>query len=59
MTDDVRRRVLRRNTAGVLPYVVATVGAAAVTPYITLAICAAIAIFYALPATTSDVAQQS
>lgn len=53
VTAPVRRAILRRNTAGVLPYVLATAGAV-ITPYITLGICAAIAIFYALPGTTSD-----
>ena len=51
MTPAVRRAVLRRNAVGVMPYVVAT-AAAALSPYISLAICAAVAIFYALPATT-------
>ena len=53
LTPPVRRAVLRRNTAGILPYVVATAGAI-ISPYVTLGICGAIAIFYALPATTSD-----
>ncbi len=53
LTPPVRRAVLRRNTAGILPYVVATIGAI-ISPYVTLGICAAVAIFYALPATTSD-----
>jgi hypothetical protein len=35
-------------------YATATL-AAILTPYLTLAICAAIAIFYALPGTTTDV----
>lgn len=53
VTAPVRRAILRRNAAGVLPYLVATL-AALLTPYLTLAICAAIAVFYALPGTTSD-----
>ena len=53
VTAPVRRAILRRNAAGVAPYMLATLGAL-ITPYITLGICAAIAIFYALPATTSD-----
>jgi uncharacterized membrane protein len=53
VTEPVRRAILRRNAAGVVPYVLATL-AAIITPYLTLAICAAIAIFYALPGTTSD-----
>jgi uncharacterized membrane protein len=53
VTAPVRRAVLRRNAVGVLPYVLATLGAI-ITPYLTLAICAAIALFYALPGTTSE-----
>jgi uncharacterized membrane protein len=51
VTPDVRRAVLRRNARGLLPYALATAGAL-LTPYLTLAICAAVAGFYALPATT-------
>jgi uncharacterized membrane protein len=54
LTPDLRKAVLQRNAFGILPYVVATLGAI-VTPYITLAICASLAAFYALPRTTSDV----
>ncbi len=47
--DDAERdSVNRRNRAGLLPYVVAT-AAAPLSAYITLAITAAVAIFYALP----------
>jgi uncharacterized membrane protein len=53
MTPDVRATVLRRNTVGLLPYLVATL-AGIVAPGATLAICGAVAIFYALPGTTSD-----
>jgi uncharacterized membrane protein len=53
VTPAARRAILRRNTVGIVPYIVATVGAI-ITPYLTLAICGAIALFYALPATTSD-----
>jgi uncharacterized membrane protein len=52
MTADVRRRVLRRNAIGLVPYAIATV-AGIVNPYITLVICAVVAAFYALPGTTS------
>jgi hypothetical protein len=38
----------------VAPYLLATGGGIA-SPYVTLAICAAIATFYALPATTADI----
>jgi uncharacterized membrane protein len=55
LTDTQRRRILRRGVTGVLPYAVAT-AIAAVSAYATLAICAAMAAFYALPrATGADV----
>jgi uncharacterized membrane protein len=54
LTPALRRRVLRRNAIGLLPYAIATLGAI-LTPYLTLAICALVALFYALPTTTSDV----
>ena len=53
VTPAARRRILRRNAAGLLPYAVA-VGAAAISPYLTLGITGAVAIFYALPTTTAD-----
>jgi uncharacterized membrane protein len=43
-----RRRILVRFVTGLVPYAAAT-GLAFVSQYVTLAICAAIAIFYALP----------
>jgi uncharacterized membrane protein len=43
-----RRQILRRTTSGVIPYAVAT-ALAAVSSYLTLAICAALAVFYAFP----------
>lgn len=43
-----RRRILMRGVTGLGPYVVAT-GLALVSPYVTFAICGAVAIFYALP----------
>jgi uncharacterized membrane protein len=55
ITPEVRDAVLRRNAAGLLPYVAAT-AMAAVSPYATLAITAAVAGFYAMPSTTADVA---
>jgi len=58
VTPEVRRAVLRRNAIGLLPYAVATVGAL-VSPYLTLAICGAVAVFYALPSTTFDVQRQA
>jgi uncharacterized membrane protein len=53
-----RRLVERRNRAGLVPYAVA-IAAAALSSYLTLAICAAIAVFYALPSTTSDSSESS
>ena len=55
VTAEIRDRVLRRNAAGLLPYVAATV-LAAVSPYATLALTAAVAAFYAAPSATADVA---
>lgn len=46
--EETRRLTLKRGIFGVLPYLIAT-GVALVSPYLTLAICAAVAIFYALP----------
>ena len=43
-----RRMILTRGITGLVPYAVAT-ALAPVSPYITLALCAAIAAFYALP----------
>jgi uncharacterized membrane protein len=43
-----RRVILTRSVSGVVPYAVAT-GLAFVSPYLTLAICAALAAFYATP----------
>ncbi len=43
-----RRRILARSLSGLGPYVIAT-GVAFVSQYATLAICAALALFYALP----------
>jgi uncharacterized membrane protein len=46
-----RRRILRRAAAGVIPYAVAT-PLAFVSPYLTLGICAALDVYYALPRAT-------
>jgi uncharacterized membrane protein len=47
--DERRRRaILARGVAGLVPYLVATI-LAAVSSYVTLAICAAVAVFYATP----------
>jgi uncharacterized membrane protein len=48
MAPSLRRRLLIRHASGVTPYVLAT-ALAAVSPYLTLAITAAVAVFYALP----------
>jgi uncharacterized membrane protein len=48
-----RRTVITRGVAGLLPYLAATV-LAVVSPYVTLAICGAVAIFYALPLASSE-----
>ena len=45
--------MLRRNATGLVPYAIATAGAL-VTPYLTLAICALVGVYYALPGTTVD-----
>ena len=44
-----RRRILVRSGTGLLPYVIAT-PLAFISPYVTLAICAAVAVYYAFPA---------
>jgi TMEM175 potassium channel family protein len=54
LTPEVRRALLRRNAVGLLPYAVATVGGV-ISPFLTLAICGGLAVFYALPRTTFDV----
>jgi uncharacterized membrane protein len=43
-----RRQILARSISGVIPYAIAT-ALAIVSPYVTLAICAGIAVFYATP----------
>ncbi|MGE5617478.1 MAG: TMEM175 family protein [Candidatus Woesearchaeota archaeon] len=43
-----RRKLLLRSISGLIPYVVAS-ALAVVSPYATLAICAGVAVFYALP----------
>jgi TMEM175 potassium channel family protein len=43
-----RRQILVRSVSGVIPYAIAT-ALAIVSPYVTLAICAALAVFYAFP----------
>ena len=48
-TPALRRAILRRAAVGVVPYVLATLGGL-LSPYLTLAIVAAVALFYSLPA---------
>ncbi len=48
MPEQLRRQILRRSISGLIPYVLA-VALAPVSAYITLAICGALAAFYALP----------
>jgi TMEM175 potassium channel family protein len=48
LPEEQRREILTRGVVGVIPYAVAT-ALAAISPYLTLSICAAIAAFYALP----------
>jgi uncharacterized membrane protein len=51
--DESRRRLtLKRGVVGLIPYAIAT-AVAVITPYLTLAICAAVAVFYASPAASS------
>jgi uncharacterized membrane protein len=51
ITEEHKRWLLRRNAIGLTPYALATAGAV-LSPYVTLAICTLVAVFYALPATT-------
>jgi uncharacterized membrane protein len=53
LTPEVSRRILQRNLVGIAPYALATAGAF-VTPYLTLGLAAALAVFFVLPATTAD-----
>jgi uncharacterized membrane protein len=48
-----RRQIFRRAVTGIVPYVIAT-ALAWVSPYATLAICAAVAVFYATPLASSS-----
>ncbi len=48
LSEARRRQILRRGITGLLPYTVAT-ALAPVSAYVTLAICGAVAVFYALP----------
>jgi TMEM175 potassium channel family protein len=48
LSFDERRTIMTRFVTGLIPYAAAT-ALAAVSPYVTFAICAAVAVFYALP----------
>jgi uncharacterized membrane protein len=48
IAEPLRRRLIGRSQAGLVPYAVAT-GLAAVSAYVTLAICGLLAVYYALP----------
>jgi TMEM175 potassium channel family protein len=48
LSEDRRRQILSRHIVGLIPYALAT-ALAIVSPYVTLAICAAVAVFYATP----------
>jgi uncharacterized membrane protein len=52
-----RRRILARSVSGLAPYLVATI-LAIVSAYATLAICAALAVFYATPLASGGAARQ-
>jgi uncharacterized membrane protein len=52
MGPEQQASVARRNQVGLLPYLIA-VAAAPLSSYLVLAICAVVAVFYALPSTTA------
>ena len=52
LPHEERRRILLRTLSGLAPYAIAT-AVAAISPYITLAMCAGIAVFYATPLASS------
>jgi uncharacterized membrane protein len=54
---DQRRRILSRGGLGLIPYLVAT-GLAFVSPYLTLAICAGVAAYYARPVASGSEQRQ-
>jgi len=53
-----RRQILARSVSGVIPYAIAT-ALAIVSSYATLAICAALAVFYALPISSGGTAAET
>jgi uncharacterized membrane protein len=50
--EPARRLTLKRAVAGLIPYAIAT-AVAPISPYLTIAICAAVAAFYASPAASA------
>lgn len=52
LDERTRRLTLQRGVVGLLPYALAT-ALAVLSPYLTLAICAAVAVFYASPAASA------
>jgi hypothetical protein len=52
LDESTRRLTLKRAVAGLIPYAIAT-AVAPISPYLTIAICAAVAAFYASPAASS------
>jgi uncharacterized membrane protein len=53
LSEEQRRSIIARSFVGLVPYALAT-ALAAVSPYITLAICFALAAYYALPLASAD-----
>jgi uncharacterized membrane protein len=53
LDEPTRRLTLKRAVAGLLPYAIAT-AVAPISPYLTLAICAGVAAFYASPAASAS-----
>ena len=51
-----RRQILIRSITGVIPYAIAT-AVAAISPYVTIAICAALGVFYAFPISSGGAAR--
>jgi len=52
LDEPIRRLTLKRGVAGILPYAIAT-AVAPLSPYLTLGICAGVALFYASPAASA------
>jgi len=53
LSQEQRRSIIRRSFVGLIPYAIAT-ALAPVSSYVTLAICFAIAMYYALPLASAD-----